>query len=72
MQWENTDRCYLIGQELGFEDFMDELIKKLVNLLSHHYIVEHQSIFFKSFKKNLQLGEGVLILDFAENYSFIV
>ena len=40
--------------------------------MSHHYIAEHQSIFFKSSKENLQLGEGVLVLDFTENYSFTV
>ena len=48
MQWENTDCCYLIDHELNFEDFIDKFIKKLVNLMSHHYIAEHQSIFFKS------------------------
>ena len=48
MQWENTDRCYLIEHELDFEDFIDEFIKNLANLMSHHYIVEHQFIFFLS------------------------
>ena len=72
MHWENTDHCYLIDHELNSEDFVDEFIKKLVNLMSHHYIAKHQSIFFKSCKENHQLGQGFLVLDFAENYSFVV
>ena len=67
MQWDNTDCCYLIEHELDFEDFIDEFITKFVNLMPHHYIAEHPSIFFKSCKENLQLGEGVLILDFAKS-----
>ena len=36
--------------------------------MSHHYIAEHRSIFVKPCKDNLELREGVLILDFAEKY----
>ena len=72
MQWENIDCYYLFEHELEFKDSINELIKKLINLMSHHYIAKHWSIFFKSWKDKLKLGEGVLILDFAENNSFMV
>ena len=36
--------------------------------MSHNYIPENLSIFVKSCQENFQLGEGVLLLDFAEKY----
>ena len=43
------------------EDFINEFIKKLVNLMRHLYIAKRKSIYFKSFKEKLQQWEGVLI-----------
>ena len=56
MQWYNSDYCSLIEQEPDFADFADfieDFIKKLFRLISHHYIAEQQPIFFMSLKENL-------------------
>ena len=45
---------------------------KFRKLTKHHYIAKKQAEFFKQFKENLQFGECVIVLDFAENYSFLI
>ena len=40
--------------------------------MKHHYVVKKQAEIFKQLKENLQFGECVTVLDFAENYSFLV
>lgn len=71
-QWIHTDRDTLDTKQLPMEDFIEELASKISNLSSHHYIAKHQSCYLKSLKENLTVGELVILMDFAENYSFIV
>lgn len=71
-QWVHTDRDTLDTKQLTTEDFIEELTKKISNLSSHHYIAKHQSQHLKSTKENLKPGEFVVLMDFAENYSFVV
>ena len=44
----------------------------LHDLTEHHVIFQKQAKFFKEKKESLQPGECVLVLDFAENYLFVV
>lgn len=37
-QWENTDRTNINLFQLQFQDFIDELVKKLLKLTAHHFI----------------------------------
>ena len=71
-QWVSTDRSQLVEQESEFNDFIDDLVEKFVKLIEHHYIAKKQSEFFKKTKSNLKFGECIIVLDFAENYSFLV
>lgn len=71
-QWVSTDRSQLVEEELDFNDFIDLLIKKLDKLTEHNYVAKKQGEYFKKLKENLQFGECVVVLDFAENYSFVV
>ena len=41
-------------------------------LTEHHFIAKKQSEFLRAKKASLKFDEAVLILGFAENYSFIV
>ena len=41
-------------------------------LTEHHFIAKKQREFLRVKKASLKFDEAVLILDFAENYSFIV
>ena len=55
-----------------FNDFVENLAKKFKNLTAHHYFAKKQAEFFKKVKNELQFGECFIVLDFAENYSFLV
>ena len=49
------------------------IFKTLIPQLSrHHYVRKAQAKYFKDLKDNLPEGDGCLVGDFAENYSFIV
>ena len=47
-------------------------MKKIETLTTHHYIAKHQSVYLSALKENLGPEEAVIILDFSENYSFVV
>ena len=55
-----------------FNDFVENLPKKFKNLTAYHYFAKKQAEFFKKVKDELQFGECFIVLDFAENYSFLV
>ena len=71
-QWVSTDRSNLEDHEDDFDDFLEKLSSKFFELTEHHFISKKQSEFLRIKKSNLNFDEAVLILDFAENYSFIV
>ena len=52
--------------------FVDKFCKEIDNLTAHNYNVKAQSKFLKHSQENLQEHEGIVILDFAENFSFII
>ncbi len=54
------------------EEFITELEMKISDLSCHHYIAKHQSNHLKQTKALLKPGELVILMDFAENYLFIV
>ena len=66
-QWISTDRSQLVDEELEFEDFIENLMDKFEKLTVHHYVSKKEAEFFKQ-PKNV----CVIVLDFAENYSFLV
>ena len=71
-QWKNTDRSTLEDMEFEIDDFVDDLTEKCLKLTEHHFIADNQSQFFKQLKTSLTSNEAVFVLDFAENYSFLV
>ena len=44
----------------------------LHGLTEHHFISQKQTKFFREKKESLQPGECVIVLEFAENYLFVV
>ena len=63
-----------IKEESKFDDFIENLVGKFGKfgeLMKHHYIAKKQAEFFKQLKENLHLG-SVIMLDFADHYSFLV
>jgi hypothetical protein len=71
-QWVTTDRCTIIEKIENINDYTDSLSSNISKLTRHHYISKAQSNYFQNLKENLADGEGCLIGDFAENYSFVV
>ena len=47
-------------------------MEKHKKLLSHHFIYKQQQNFLKNKKETLSDNECIIILDFAENYTFMV
>ena len=71
-KWVTVDRCTLQDVVETSEEFLDSFSSAVVKLLRHHYISKKQSEAFKVAKESLVQSQGVLVGDFAENYSFLV
>ena len=72
IQWVNTDRSQLVEKEEEFDEFIETVSNKLIELTEHHYINIRQSAYFKDRKATLTEDECLIVFDFAENYVFIV
>ncbi|KAL5503683.1 hypothetical protein EMCRGX_G010672 [Ephydatia muelleri] len=71
-QWTSTDRSMLETVIQQVEEFVDTFMEKLEILSRHEFIAKEQSRYLNEKKEALQPGEFVVLLDFSENYSFIV
>ncbi|CAH0391660.1 unnamed protein product [Bemisia tabaci] len=71
-QWVTTDRAKLEEVTQNSADFLEAFADNLRNLLTHSFIAFQQAAFFKEKKETLENGEYAVVLDFAENYSFIL
>ena len=61
----------LVTLELPLEEFLEEIVSTIENLQSHHFISITESSFLHNLKENLLQNQIIILLDFAENYSFI-
>ena len=71
-QWVSTDHTTIQAMTSSLHSFIEMLVKKVDDLTAHHFIAKHQSKFITDLKSKLSPNEILLILDFAENYSFVV
>lgn len=71
-QWVCTDRTQMIKSTATLDDFIDDLTNKIERLIPHSFIAKSQSLFLKNLKENLQLNTAIILLDFSENYAFVV
>lgn len=66
-RWVNleliTKPCY---------DFIKDFCDGLLKLKTHSFIAKEQSEHLDTMKKNLAVGEILVICDFTENYSFVI
>lgn len=70
--WTGTDRSTLQTQIFPAMDFLEHLCDKLLILKPHSFIAKQQSQFFEDKKKNLGTEEVLVVLDFSENYKYVV
>lgn len=60
----------VINQTAG--EFIYQFGHQLQDLKTHEFISSHQSKFFKQTKETLQPNEFAIVLDFSENFSFVI
>ena len=53
-------------------EFIDLVVRSYDELRKHHYIMKSQSAYLRELKDSLGTHTAVVLLDFAENYSFLV
>ena len=71
-QWVSTDRCTLKDHIDAREVFMEKLSNTIVKLTKHHFVSKSQARSFSDMKRDVCIGEAVVVGDFSENYSFVV
>ena len=54
------------------ENFVDDLCEKIDNLTAHSFTAKEQSAFLKKQKLDLSADAAISILDFAENYQYVI
>jgi hypothetical protein len=71
-QWLHPDRTALINMTLPVSDYIEKVTDVLDNLRHHHYIAKTQAAYLRTLKADIQQVIAIILLDFAENYSFVV
>ena len=72
MQWTSTDRTTMNKLTLTIEEYINLLKEEVFELCEYHFISKAQSNFLRYKKETVSENEAVILLDFAENYSFII
>ena len=54
------------------EEFITKIVDDVYEVCPHHFIAKAQANHLKIAKENLSGNELIILLDFAENYSFVV
>ena len=72
-QWVHREKgATIVDMTLTVNDFIDQVCSMFDSLRWHHFIAKAQSQFLNELKENLQQNQCNVLLDFEENYSFIV
>ena len=72
-QWVKTDSMTtLMDTSATVEDFISLSCGVFDKLRDHHFIAKAQSSYLTKLKESLSPNQLIVLLDFAENYSFIV
>ena len=67
-----TDRANLITQSLQIDEFVDLLATTVDDMTAHSYMSKAQSTYLMSQKENLDSDTCIAMLDFAENYQYVL
>lgn len=72
-QWISGVRCSLKTTVLTpKEEFAKKFAEMLTQLKTHDFLSKQQAQYFRELKSSLSPQEAVVVMDFAENYSFIL
>ncbi|KAJ4432757.1 hypothetical protein ANN_21395 [Periplaneta americana] len=71
-QWVSTDRTNLTVQVSTLSELCESLTQKIEKLIPHSFSSQFQSDYLKMRKETLDEGSVLILMDFSENYSFVV
>ena len=71
-QWQTTDWTTLNTMTLSTDEFIELAVTKLHQLTSHSFIAKSQAQYLKNRKNAIQFDRAIVLVDFSENYSFVV
>ena len=57
---------------LATDEFIELVVRKLDQLTSRFFIAETQAQYLKNRKNAIQFDRAIVLVDFSENYSFVV
>ena len=71
-QWMQKERgISLVNCTLTVVKFVKEICNKFNKLRAHHFKAKAESAYLSELKEKLPLNQAIILLYFAENYSFI-
>ena len=71
-QWQTADRTALNTMILATDKFIELAVRKLDQLTFHSFIAKSQAQYLKNRKNAIQFDRAIVLVDFSENYSFVV
>ena len=71
-QWVSTDCTTLVNHYSTVEEFIAKIVDDVYEVCPHHFIAKAQANHLKMARENVSENELIILLDFAENYSFVV
>ena len=71
-QWQNTDSFLLMTHSAPIKEYIDMLFCAVEKLCSHWFLAKSQSDFLCRCKIEPRHGNAVILLEFAENFRFVV
>lgn len=71
-QWESTDRTQINNLCLAVNEFIELVAEKMDQLTAHSFIAKSQAAYLRSRKEGLKDEEGIALVDFAENFEFVI
>ena len=66
------DHTTLMNHYSTVEEFIAKIVDDVYEVWTRHFIAKAQANHLKVAKENLSENELIILLDFAENYSFVV
>ena len=66
------DRTTFVNHYSTVEEFIAKIVDDVYEVCPHNFIAKAQANHLKMTKENLSENELIILLDFAENYSFVV
>ena len=70
-QWVATNCTTLAGIQSTVDEFIQTATEMVYDLCHHHFIKDSQA-YLKDSKENLDKKTCIILMDFTENYSFII